>query len=414
VSRSGALTAPRTGLYLPSDWGGISWKAARKAAAAGTGLARVAVVTDSTGRFFASDLLAKGWVGLVKAGLQAVLGDGGSGFLGTADLARIAGQPANAYGAGKYVDLTGTWWLYTGAQSQLLSLQGAGAQGSTDGPGFGCIANQAANGGAAAVGTATFFPRGRFITVTYGVGFGAGTAAWTIDAVAQTPLDLSGAPGMRAVAVDLGPGGAANHTVVITTNATANNYLFLMGVKGSNPTGCVVDHYGRNGIRTKGIAGQTAGNLFTDGTDTTSKWNGGAATPCDLLVLGGGLVNDALDGVTGDVSMTNLRTYLNGIKDARADGGPDVLFIAPPIGHQEPVSRTYSDAMLRLRGFAEEMGAGLIDLWPMLTRSSFAYGTTISYWGDSLPDGLPGADAVHAGDTGMGLFTNAVLPVLLG
>ena len=406
-----SVASTSTGVYVPQDWGQIAWKPKLAAAGRGQGKATVAFVTDSTGRYWSSDPINKGWVGLLRSALQSQYGDGGSGFIGAADLARIAAQaPASYTTSGLLVDVSGSTFLLNGGFTYAANLQGTSGAGTTEGPGFGTCSNQASQGGAAAVGAFTFPVRGSSISAYYATGLSAGTAAWTIDGVAQTPLNLGLAAGINRITVNVASTGT--HTVVITGNATANNVIYLMGVGGENATGVVVNHFARNGITTAGINSAPG---FIWGTTNNADWNGGVNYPCDLLVLGGGLINDAFYGVSGDTSMTNIRKFIHRIRNSRSDGGPDIAIIAPSAGSWEAAGGSnlfYSDAMLRLRGLAESYGALFIDLWSVF-RNSYSYGTALSLWSDGTQSGLPGSDQVHPGDAGHALYANVISPYLL-
>lgn len=412
-SQSSTSTTASTavkGVYQPANWGQI-WRSKLAAAKAGTGKATVAFVTDSTGRYWASDPINKGWVGLLRSALQSQYGDGGSGFIGAADLARIAAQaPASYTTSGLLVDVSGSTFLLNGGFTYAANLQGTSGAGTTEGPGFGTCTNQASQGGAAAVGAFTFPVRGSSISAYYATGLSAGTAAWTVDGASQTALNLGLAAGINRITVGGFSTGA--HTVVITGNATTNNVIYLMGVSGENNSGVVVNHFARNGITTAGI-NSAAGFIW--GTTNNADWNGGVNYPCDLLVLGGGLINDAFYGVSGDTSMANIRKFIHRIRNSRSDGGPDIAIVAPAAGSWEAAGGSnlfYSDAMLRLRGLAEAYGALFIDVWSVL-QNSYSYGTALNFWSDGTQSGNPGSDQVHPGNAGHQMHFGIVAPYLM-
>lgn len=361
------LGTSAAGVYVPPGWGQF-WRAKRDAA--GSGKAVIGVLGDSISHgFFTSSLRNKAWAHLMRAELQAAHGDGGVGFLSVADtdLINSGAQYAGYKTSNEWVALTGTWTN----------------PGINEGPGSKVIKSPDAGG------TATWQNvRGTSVSVLWLGQSGLGTFTWTIDGVAQTPVNTTAANGFyRTTVTGLSAG---NHTVVIT--APAN--VYLSGVAGENSTGVVLNMFGQ--------AGQDSG-VYISGSSTWGAnvpWSGGANYPCDLLIYALG-PNDSTSVRLGDAFAQNVRRAMDDIKDVAArQGAVDVLFVLPMAARSWDSNRLMHEYALRLRGLAAHYGAAFVDL-STLYRNSWDYAKSLNVWSTgSGNSGGPGNDPVHPGDAG--------------
>ncbi|MET9119947.1 SGNH/GDSL hydrolase family protein [Streptomyces sp. NPDC004528] len=384
-----ALPRMDLGYYVPAGWGQF-WRPKRAAAQAGTGKAVVACVgSSSTQGLYSSNLVSTSFVGRLTTALQTAYGDGGSGFFSSGRSSQFLGAAASttAWGAitGNLVTAVGTWNI-----------------GNPYGPGANYLYN-ATNGN-----SITFQVRGSTIRV-YTLG-GGGRVNWTysIDSGTAVAVNDSGLS-TGTIQVTTIAASAGTHTVKITHNGTNGNFLSVCGVTGENSTGVVVNNYGLSGA---------GSGTYADTTPEygTALWNGGPEYPADLVIYALG-ANDALAGLAGDSWATNLRNYLQQVKDGttlggtKALGNTDVLILMQHIGAYDLATYKWQDYIARARGIAESYGAALVNMWP-LGRNSWNYWNTLGYWGNSAVVGTAGTDTVHMSDAGHAATANALLPVI--
>lgn len=389
-----ALNA-KTGFYVPADWGQI-WRPKLAAALAGTGHAGLAIMGDSlTDRFHYPTSSATSWVGKLTAALQGADGssaDGGSGYLGAGSTQLY--QSATGYSA---------FGTQHAGDNYLVSLSGTGwALGGTyQGPGMVNVQDNVSGD------TATFRARGTSVTVYYnavgtGLSFTGAPFTVSIDGVAQTQQATTGGPAGTTAPASVTYSGLPNttHTVVVACNATGSStYLLLNGVSGDNATGVTVNGYGA-GARSSTDA---AGTSVPD-------WSGGPSNPhpADLLIYGMA-ANDSSQNITADTWETKVETFLRIVKGA--NGTTDVALVIPPVGNFDGTSHFHAFYRARARGIAESYGAAYIDLDTLL-RNSYAYGTSLNYWGSATTPGAAGSDTIHPSDAGHQWIYNQVAPLL--
>lgn len=378
---------PQPGIYVPAGWGAF-WRAARDQA--GT-LTRIAAVgSSSTQGHYSSDLAATSWPQRVATGLQAHYGDGGSGYFAATRSPTFLGTNATATG-------------WAGIPGTLASTTGTWSNGNFYGPG-GFFIFTSTNGN-----TISFTVRGSTVRV-YTVG-GGDRAGWkySIDGGADVAVDDPG--GSTAIAVTAISGlSATSHTVKLTHNGAAGSSFAVCGVTGETASGVVLNNYG--------LAGATSAT-FANTTPAygTTTWNGGPDYPADLVIYALG-ANDAQNNVEGEVWATNLRAFLQSVKDgvghkgAAATGNTDVLILMQHIGKYDAASQKWHDYVSRGRMIAEAYGAAFVDFWT-LGRNSWNYWNSLGYWGNSsTAGGASGTDTIHMSDAGHQFVADTLLPIL--
>jgi hypothetical protein len=375
-----------SGLYLPSGWGQF-WIAKRNAAAAGKAV--IAAVGDSiTAGYYSSDPYHLGWVGRLRSSLQAQYGDGGSGFRKA-----IESQPAyvdlsfptaaiNAYVAsGVAFVTTGTWAVgitaagYAGPAGRFLTSTTSGS-------------------------TITFTVRGTTVSVYFATASGfASSIPWTIDGVAQTPINQNEAAGTYKISVT----GLAlgNHTVKFTVPSGGAS-VNISGVSGENATGVVVNDFAIPGL---GTSSSYSNNDVYGGVGL---WSGGSSYPADLVIYGA-FGDDVLSDAGGDVWETNARRYLSGVKEG-TNGQSDILIVAPHIG-QFDTSFVYQEYVDRARGLAETFGAAFYDMW-RVGRNSWSYWQSLGYFAIEDGSGNSGSSEGHLSDAGSAYVASLLLPIV--
>lgn len=378
----------RTGIYVPTNWGQY-WRA--KLLGAPASAPQLAIVGDSIARgYYSSTLTSKGWAGLLRATLQATYGDGGGGFRGVVDTALVNSVISNYPGEAVTVSNDATpgfpWFVQGDAPS--------------DGPGTVTL-------GTAGNGNFVQFQKVRGSTIRiFCLRDPVGSAAtYSIDdatAVAFTTV------GTAAVFVAATVTGLSNtdHTVKITMTGTSGAMgLNVCGVEGSNPTGVLVNNYGRPAATANTIAA-------TATYGTGGEWSGGSANPADLVIIAFG-VNDSNTSVTAATFLTNIDTYLRRVRGAGPKRGQvDVMFVMEHLGNFAGMS-LYRDYMTNVRALAETYGAALVDMWA-IGANSYARWTDLGYWssGTTPPLGSAGSDAVHPSDAGHQAIADVLVPVV--
>ncbi|BET51759.1 hypothetical protein RGQ21_67410 [Kitasatospora aureofaciens] len=382
-ARTSSVSYSPKGVFASPSWGEF-WKPKRDAAATG-GKAKVLFVGDSiTKGYYVSDLVNKNFVGLVRNGLQAKYGDGGSGLYSSNRSAAIIGSKPEAIAAwtanNSIISTTGTWTdtgLYWG-------------------PGISSIYADAA-------ATATFRVRGSTVRIYTLAGVNTPNAGYTYSIDGGAPVAVPD-PGLTSGSVrttTVTGLTAGNHTVVISYNGTGGARLQLIGVSAENDTGIVVDNMGRSGAKTS--------DFFVSGTGN-ALWHGGTSYPADLVVYALG-ANDAAASVSLDTWSGTVYQMLNTIK-AVNQGQTDILMLIQHRGNYG-AGTFYSQYAARARGIAEEYGAALVNMWP-IGRNSYSYWSGLGYWGDSTNPGAAGADIVHPSDAGHQVIADQLLPLLMG
>lgn len=383
---SGDARYPKSspGIYVPAGWGSF-WKP--KLAAAGSGLAKIAVMGDSVSRgYYASDLTLKGYIGLLRTSLQTTFGDGGSGFRSVGDSTIHANVAAYT---SQYVTLTGTWGNSTVGDGPGMS----GIQSSTDGS------------------TATAVVRGTKVGIWFLAQTGAGTFTVSIDGGSAVTVNTNtlaaGADKYEVTGLSAG-----NHTVVVTKTGTTR--ADLHGFYGENSTGVLINNFSKHG-QTSGAATATAG--FSN----PGYYGGGPGYPADLAIWAMG-VNDANAGATTpDTYLANFRKYVDQVREGGTTGGTaytgtgavDLLVVLPHFGKFDASQRGDAYAA-RLRAACEHYGAAFVDMNPIF-RNSWAYFNSLNGWGvvnGSTTAGASGIDSVHPSDAGHLLYKNVLLPIL--
>lgn len=365
------------GIYVPKSWGQF-WRA--KLLTAGSTPARIAVMGDSiSAGYFASNIVTKGYIGLIATSLQTTYGDGGSGFFGVRNSSVHLSSLNSTYGT-QFVQLTGTW-----------SSSGVG-----DGPGMTGI--QSTSNGA----TATYTVRGTKVGIWYLRQSGAGDFTVAIDGGSPVTVSTAGATG--AAKYEVTGLSAGTHTIVVTKSGTTR--ADLHGFFGENTTGVVVNNFSAYG----GVSANATG---TAGFSNPATYGGGSGYPADLVIWAFG-ANDANAGaVAADTYIANVRKYLDLVRDySGATGAVDIMFVMPHLGQFDTSQR--GDAYCaRLRGMADHFGAAFVN-FNAVYRNSWSYFNSLSGWGvaSGATPGATGTDSVHPSDTGFQLYANALTPIL--
>jgi hypothetical protein len=283
----------KQGIYIPGNWGDL-WGPKLAAAKAGTGLARIGVRGDSISfGYFASNPLTKSYPGLLRHDLHALYGDGGSGFNGAYHSDTVLSA------AGVNANIRTAWatavalWALTGTWTAGTAYVGCG-------PGGAHLTS------IVAASSVTIPFRGttlKIFTVTDGA---AGTATWTysIDGGAPVTVTDASSGGVAAVlGTNVSGLASGDHTVVITKGSGVAP-LHLIGIRGSNLNGVILNNYSKPGgtgffefpMQAAMSPAVTAG--------PAGLWSGGSNDPCDLLILACG-VNEANRVQTTGVTLTS-------------------------------------------------------------------------------------------------------------
>lgn len=410
------------GIYVPPAWGTYAWKAKLAAAKAGTGLARVAFVGDSlTQGWFASNFETASYAGRTRVALQALGGDGGSGYKSVADTTVIHTDE------GDYASVAST----QGALGNLIATTGTWAADRTlpEGPAATIIRSDDS------AATATYTVRGTLVEVFYlttlttaGATLG-GTIGISVDGGAAVTINTS-TPNAKGVAVwQSGTLTAGTHTVTITTpDATAlgagsEKHVWLNGVSGRNATGVVCDRYAHAGY-TAGLFNNASGTIAASGRTygganrgTYGKaglWSGGSLRPADLLVWALG-VNDINAGVTADTYINQMNTWLQSIRGGVYGAGDyyqdtDLVLLVHHLGKND-TNKIGLDYMNRITGMAKAHNAAVVNMWEW-GRNSWKWHQTQGYWGVNTTTGAAGSDGIHLSDAGHQVTADLLLSVL--
>lgn len=367
----------------PVGWGQW-WQAALSGASAAPAVA--AIVADSVGRgFFANPLLANGWAGQIKATLQGLYGDGGSGFQGVIDTLIQSAVMTN----------------YVSEQVVTSTAGGLWTAGVTrDGPGATVVYNNAP-------GATTAFSGVRGTTIRMFLLRAAAIGApftYSIDgagAVASTTLGANGILEVVVNGLSAGP-----HTVVITHTGNSAQYLNVLAVCGQNSTGVRFDNYGLQGATSAYFA--PAAPTYGAPAD----WSGGPSNPADLVIYSLGL-NDANANVTAATYLANVETFLSRVRTGTGGkrGKVDLLILAPHLGSWG-TSALYSSYVNGLRSLAESYGAALVNIWAQ-GMNSYSLWSDLGYWSDGTNSGIAGNDLVHPRTQGHSVIAASLATLLV-
>lgn len=260
ATRSAAAAVARTGMEVPTDWGRF-WYPKLAAAKAGTGIAKVAMIGTSVAQgYWASSLKNTSYAALLRAGLQTYGGNGGSGYQGMQfSDTFVSGAPANAYNRYKTI---GDLWAQTGTWNTPTFWFG---------PSLGTL-DAATNG---ATVTTTFV--GTAVDVWFYNAYSSSPFTITIDGGAPTTVTPGAGLGadLSAQFATVSGLAAGQHTVVVTSGSTG---VRLVGFRGRNTTGVIVDNYGIAGMESRGWSNQDGQNSGT--------YMGGWRNPADLIIIG--------------------------------------------------------------------------------------------------------------------------------
>ncbi|MEU5577772.1 hypothetical protein ABZ791_10815 [Streptomyces huasconensis] len=372
------------GVTVPRQWGEF-WRPKRDAAKSGTAKANVAVVGGSTEvGFYASHLVNKAWPGVLASSLQAVNGDGGTGFTSALFSASgIAGNDAAAINQwtanGGLVAQTGTWAF----------------GGYAVGPGWGYL--YASTSGS----SMTWAVRGTSVTIyTLGADGNRSSWAYSIDGGADVTVTDSATTGLtvlKTTVTGLAPG---PHTVRVRHTGSAGAYLSVCGVSAENSSGLVLNNFSRKNA--------TAAQYTSAGR---ALWNGGAEYPADLLIYAVS-PQDVIDGVAVDTWASQVRQLLTQVRDGGSSlGATDIVFVLPHIGQADAQGYRYQDFADRTYALAHTFEAAVVDFWN-LGRNSWNFFNSLSHWGNPSAPGSPGTDAFLLSDAGHS-YTAGVLTALL-
>lgn len=204
-------------------FGSRLWNAQKALAA--SQLVSAVVISDSLGVGWTSDIDAVrgsltwwdiSYIRKTIAALQAVYGNGGSGFVPVAYAATLH----NGLVTGPYASITGSWT----DQFSESAPNGHGIQPTVSGN-----------------GATITFPSimGRYVQIITRQKSGFGTVTYNIDSGAFTgTINLNAAEAINTTVIDTA--GAGPHTITLTA-ATGQSRIY--GVRGVNATGLVVDNF---------------------------------------------------------------------------------------------------------------------------------------------------------------------------
>lgn len=391
---------------------GVQWKDnfLAKLLASAAAPCSIALVGDSlTQGCFCSDVENTSWAAILRSKLQALYGDGGSGFKPSVDTvlanvgnfnAWITGQPASSLYA-----LTGSWNNNTGVN---------------DGPGANNLRLESTGG------TVTFTGRGTAFDIFFISGVsGFATFTVSVDGGAESAVQntQTGANGVFTYSASgLAPG---NHTVRVTcgTAAPGNPKLYFCGMRFRNTTGVRIDRYARQGWPSAAFNNGTAQAWRTEGGASNGtyapagKWSGGSLNQADFIIYSLGL-NDANITSPGTIDPT---TYLNNVRGYLEDlreGNPSasVLLLAQHRGALawENSSQFYTQYMEKLNSLSASYKCGFLNIWAQGNNSwSWMKDASRLYMGANAAGGIAGTDQVHLSDAGHAWVADQVLNFIL-
>lgn len=298
----------------------------------------------------ATNRVTGGFIGLSTTAMQAIMGDGGSGFIS------VLGAPVfSSGGVGNgIVTTTGSWTPFVGGLAGAML--------------FTTTVNA----------TITFTVRGTSIRVWYAPFSGGGTITVTIDGVAQAPFATNAT---STVTHRDFTAAAGTHTVIVKNDQA--NGAWVYGVEGRNATGYVMHnlaHWGQSSPMGNAVAWPGAG-----GTETSVKWSINSFAP-DLYInaMGG---NDVVAGT----SLANFQANANILDLFARIANPNVLgmYVTDHIGENDVFAGYHAYADIA-RLMCETKGLAWYNAW--------SYGHANAPW--MINNGYLLAANVHPTDAG--------------
>lgn len=401
-------TGANKGIYLPVGWNS-TFKS--KLALSGSQLVQIAMVGDSlTAGQFSSNLDTKSLAGLLRTYLQGLYGNGGSGFKSSYESVPGFSDATytNSVAASSLIASTGTWTYFPGAP---------------EGPG-GNVLQSIVSGS-----TLTYTINGDTarVYVLESTATTWGSYAITIDGVSRGTFSTGSkaAQGLQVQSFSgLGPG---NHTVVLTTQSTAD--IFFVGMAGYNSTGVAVNKFGRGGYPSAAF-NNGVGNSFVNSAGVTiggpnrgtfaqaGRWSGGSLNRSDLIIYATGLNDARPAGATTlpDTYLANLRNFLEDVKGGGNSSADSSVMIVMQhqgdISFQEASTQYYVLYCQRIRALAEHYGAALVNFNP-IGKNSYQFLKDNQYLGAKSPAGTYNpSELVHLSDAGFQWQFNTIAPLL--
>lgn len=372
------------GTTVPRAWGEF-WRPARSAARGGTGRATVAVVGGSTAvGFHASHLRSASWPGVLASRLQALHGDGGSGFLSALYSPNgIAGNDQAAINQ----------WTNNGSIGVQSGSWGIG--GHQVGPGWGYLYTSTSGS------SLTWTVRGTSVTI-YTLGGDGSRSSWSyaIDGGTAVSVTDSTTTGLAVIRTTVSGLAAGSHTVRVTHTGTNAQYLSVCGVSGETASGVTLNNFSKRNAN--------AAHYLPTGR---IEWNGGSLYPADLLIYAVS-PQDVIDGVSADTWASQVRQHLSEAKDGgSALGAVDIVFVLPHIGKADFQGRRFQAFADRTYALAAQFEAAVVDLWN-LNRNSWNFSNSLGHWANPTAPGTAGTDDFLLSDAGHA-YTAGVLADLL-
>lgn len=332
----------------------------------------VAVVGDSIAKKYNSSSIAKSWAGLMQQELQALKGDGGSGFRGVTDgygSSYGAAVLGDQYAPVDKVIFTGSW---TEAASAMYPFSG---------PGFSMAATTTVGS------SATFTVRGNHLKVYFlGVTGAGGVISFTIDGVTLPgTVNVGGKSSIAPVSATISSfAGTGTHTVTVTLVSGGVN---LYGISAENPSGAVVNVFARPGVSASQV--NTGINYGTD-------WNGGVNYRADLIVYALGINDLKSTDANGSQVGEHARNFMARLRDSGVNS-PVVMLSNHP--GKFDINRRHVSIQARLREVAEAYGGCYVDMWGKYDNS-WSVADAAGYWGSTTALGVSGDESVHPSDIG--------------
>lgn len=345
----------------------------------------VAVVGDSISKKYNASSIAKSWAGLMQKDLQALKGNGGSGFRGVTD-----GYGAN-FGAAVLGD------KYSPADRVIFNGSWQESSSATfpySGPGF-SMASSVTPGS-----SATFTVTGSHLKLYYlGVTGTGGVLGFTIDGVTiPGTINVGSKPSNAPLSTTISSiADNETHTVTVTLLSGGVN---LYGVSGENPTGAVVNVFARPGASAKEVNG---------GTNAGADWNGGIYYRADLIIYALG-VNDLGEvDAYGTQVADHAKNFMSRLRESGVTA--PVIMLSNHPGKFD-VNNRHVAIQARMREIAESYGGAYVDMWSKYDNS-WAAADAAGYWGSTTTLGAPGDDPVHPSDIGHASIWNSLREVVI-
>lgn len=350
-----------SGLFLAQD-SLRRWKAAL--AASGSSLVRLAHLGDSMSQpGFGNCTQADCWPVKLITALQALYGDGGSGFLSVVN--SPAGQFSSGQAPGQYIVQSGT----TNTWSQQVGIAGIpnGIKVTTTG---------AISANSHIMTWPNTVVRGRFIEIYWGQSAG-GTDSfnYSIDGGGNVLVTPTTGAGYGYTIVDTGVVGA--HSVALKT-AAANTGFQPIGVLGRNSTGVMLNNMA--------LWGRSMASITSPDARAVSLTPDAVNFPQLALIMLG--VNDSTSAETGSAFMLNTQA----IADITIAQKVDAFWCIEDAGVADTTSGgNYSTFASIIGQVANMMGDSVLDLWTLDGRNPntlLSSGYTTNIAGDIHPNAL--------------------------